>query len=324
MKKGLINCIITIILIAVFVQYAGYLVRPLDTDGAIASINAFHTLPEHSLEVIGFGSSHMWRGMDPRVMYEEYGIGAYNYGCNWQKCNTTSLFIQDALRTQSPKVVVIEAYFLYSLLQDTDMNGEIYYTKAIPESPAKWHYLKQCFGDDWERYLSYYMPLAAFHDKWTNISRQSFNKRSEGNEFWYTLGFVPSGTVTEIVIPEQKTEKKINKQALSEIDYIVQLCKEKNIEVVFYVAPYEGEFVFTEAMSQLASNYGYPFLNLFALREEIGIDGNTDFSDAMHLNTAGSQKVARYLGQYLSDYYDLTDMREVQGNFWESQLHVSG
>lgn len=49
-------------------------------------------MPENTIEVIGYGSSRMWRGLAPIEMYEAYGIGAYNYGCNWQHINTTELF----------------------------------------------------------------------------------------------------------------------------------------------------------------------------------------------------------------------------------------
>ena len=56
---------------------------------------------------------------------------------------------------------------------------------------------------------------------------------------------------------------------------------------------------------------------LFELMDEVGLDGATDFSDDGHLNTSGGTKVANYLGKYLVDHYDLTDVRMVEGNAWE-------
>lgn len=309
--KGLVNCAIILLVVAVFVIYAGHVLRPVDTDSAVAAINAFHALPENSLEVIGFGSSHMWRGLDPSVMYDEYGISAYNYGCNWQKCNTTSLFIQDALRTQKPKVILVETFLLGEMMMNDDMNGEIYYTRAIDEFSGKLRFLKQCFVYDWERYLSYYVPFCAFHDNWTEISKQSFKLTMDGSGFLQTKGFVGTDDVTQISILDHKSmpQSEFQDAARREIEYIIQVCRENNVEIVFYVHPYEGEYIYFDAMNALASEYGYPFLNLFELNDEIGLDGATDFSDIGHLNTSGSQKVARYLSEYLKANYDLTDAR---------------
>lgn len=309
--KGIINCAVTILMIIAFIMYAGYVVRPLDTDGAVAAINAFHDVPDNSLEVIGFGSSHMWRGLDPRVMYDEYGISAYNYGCNWQKVNTTSLFIQDAFQTQKPKVILIETFYISAILLNEDLNGEIYYTRAIEEFPGKLRFLKQCFGNEWEKYLSYYVPLCAFHDNWSNISKESFLFDRRDSKFHETKGFVESEKTESISIPDYK---KMPQEAFwdpvrREIEYIIQLCKENNVEIVFYVHPYNGEYNYFDAMESLASEHGYPFLNLFELCDEVGLNGATDFSDGGHLNTSGSQKVARFLSEYLKANYDLSDAR---------------
>ena len=81
-------------------------------------------------------------------MYRKYGIGAYNYGCNWQYLNTTLLFLLDSLRTQTPKVVCIDTYCVGVIELDTDMDGQIYYTRAIKDFEGKREYLKQCFGTD--------------------------------------------------------------------------------------------------------------------------------------------------------------------------------
>ena len=45
-----------------------------------------------------------------------------------------------------------------------------------------------------------------------------------------------------------------------------------------------------------------------------------DFSDYGHLNTRGASKVADYIGQYLVDHYELSDMRTVEGNIWQKVL----
>lgn len=318
----IIRVTVTFLLVAAMISGLGYILRPVDTDLCFDTIEAFHNLPEDTLEVIGFGSSHMWRGMDPGVMYRDYGIGAYNYGCNWQKLNTTSLFIHDALQTQSPKVILIETFYLNALHTNVDMDGEIYYTRAIPESPAKQRYLQQCFGEERNRYLCYYMPFGAFHDNWVNLSQQSFEPPSEGRILTTPLGFVGSDICVPVTLPEPEDlpQSPLRPEVVEELDYIVAMCREKNVEIIFYTAPFAYEtFPFTsaDATRAYAEANGYPYINFFELQEEIRIDSNTDFSDAGHLNSSGAAKVSSFLGRYLAENYDLTDMRTVDNSIWK-------
>ena len=77
-KRNILSCLAVLVLVALGIARLNVLLRPVDTDSPVAAIETFHTLPENSVEVMGFGSSHMWLGLDTMTMYDEYGIGAYN------------------------------------------------------------------------------------------------------------------------------------------------------------------------------------------------------------------------------------------------------
>ena len=142
MVQKIAACLLCVALIVAGILGLGHLLRPTGDDVAIDGINAFHDLPENSLDVIVYGSSHAWRNVNVNTMYDNYGIGAYNYAGNWQHMDTTWLFFHDSLYTQKPKVALIETFHVNSNLFDTDMDGEIYYTTAIPDSPYKREYLE--------------------------------------------------------------------------------------------------------------------------------------------------------------------------------------
>ena len=313
-------------LILIGISKLGYLVRPTDTDGAYAQIETFHSLPENSLEVIAYGSSHAFRGLSTMEMYKQYGIGAYNYSWHWQKINTSKLFLKDSLLTQKPKVILFEAFQAGNVLQDTDVTAEIYYCNYIYDKKAKKDYLKQCLGEkpSLDRRLSYVMPLAMFHNNWNSLDEKSFKRLVPGanSSLLKTMGYSSSEKVTPVNIPDYKTfeQKELGEAALKELQDIVAICQENDIEIVFYTVPWEGEYAFREAMTKFASANDCVYLDLFERNSDIGLDGNTDFSDEGHLNRSGSEKVADYLGKYLVDHYDLTDMRTIEGNLWERQL----
>lgn len=314
-------CLVTLLLTAGIIHALGRLLRPTDTDVVFNTINAFHDMPENSLEVIGYGSSHMWTGISSMELYEKYGIGAYNYGAHWQVINTTELFIKDSLRTQSPKVILVETFLVNELRQDTNMNdaAEIYCTKAIPDFDGKRQYLRQCFGDDLENYLSYYVPLCAFHENWIRLKMASFRKNSDDTDFHASMGYLRRDDIVPVSIsnPASFEQKPLSADATACLDDIVSICRERDIGIIFYTTPWEGIYNYADAMTEYAAENGCVYFNLFEYMDEIGLDCETDFSDPGHLNDSGAVKVSDFLGEYIVGHYEISDMRTVEGNLWE-------
>lgn len=320
--EKLVTCFLTLALTVWIIYKLGVIVRPTNTDIALNAIDTFHDMPEDTFEVIGYGSSHIWRGLNVMEMYEKYGIGAYNYGCNWQHINTTELFFKDSLLTQSPKIVLIETFYVNELLQDVNINGEIYYTRGITEFEGKQEYLRQCFGNDKERYLSYYMPLCAFHDNWVNLEENNFLESADSTNFYATMGYLHTTKVTSVTIsdPSKFEQAELSETAISVLDEIIKTCNENNIEIIFYTAPWQGTYAYSDALKAYAKEKGCVYFNLFEYLDYIGIDCETDFCDPGHLNDSGAVKVADFLGEYIVNNYDVTDMRTVTGNIWELNL----
>lgn len=323
-KKNVVGGIIAVLLAVYLMHYLGNLLRPISLDDAFHTINTFHDMPENSIEVIVYGSSRAWAGVNVMEMYEKYGIGAYNYGCKWQAMNTTKLFIHDSFRTQTPKVVLIECHRVNTLLEDMDPDGEIYYTHAVPEMPEKWAYLRQCFGSHIGRYLSYYLPLVGNHGNWINVNAESFLKNSDWQDFYKTMGYEDKGKETTPLIindPETFNQRDPSDEALENLNNIVKMCKERGAEIIFFNTPWQGEYKYGDFFTKYAAENGCAYFNLFEKMDEIGIDPDTDFSDTAHLNRSGATKVADYLGAYIAENYDVTDMRLVENNIWEQGLN---
>lgn len=317
--KIIVSCFITIGITIVSLEYMGNLLDPKWTSGAMNAIKAFHTMDADTLEVIIYGSSHAWKGCDPMVMYEDYGLAAYNYGCNWQALNTTLLFLEDSLRTQTPKVVCIETYRTDILKQNVNMDGEIYYTRVISNFPGKQDYLKQCFGDNVERYVSYYTPIVMFHDNWNIIEYENFVDYRTVEDYVNLMGYEPGKATVTANLGDclQFSQKEIPEDSILVLNKIMEVCEKIGAEVLFYTAPYEGEYVYSDAMKEYALEHGCSYINLFEHIGDMEMSGETDFRDKTHLNNLGAAKVADYLGEYIVNHYNVTDMRTVENNIWE-------
>ena len=316
-----LSCIITACLTIMMVQYMGHFLDPAWTGVGMDHIRSFHSLDEDSLDVIVYGSSRAFKGCDSMEMYKKYGLGVYNYGNNWQSLNTILLFLQDSLRTQTPKIVCIETSLVDSVEEDTNMDGQIYYTREISHFDGKSDYLKQCFGDDPERYASYYFPLIMFHDNWNQINSENYSI-SNPMRFTKSMGYSGSNEIEPATIGDYKTfeQKELPKNSLEILDKMVKVCEDNGVQIIFYTCPYQGEYAYYEAMSNYAAEHGCAYLNLFESISEIDLNPETDFRDPDHLNDSGAVKVADFLGAYIVEHYEITDMRTVEGNIWEQNL----
>lgn len=319
-KKFFKNFIITFIILILIIQYLGVILRPVQVDNSFNLIKTFHNIPKDSVEVIGFGSSRIWRGLNVMEMYNNYGIGAFNYGNNWQRINTTKLFIKDALETQKPKVILLEVNYANEVIKDTtSIEPEIYYTRALRNFDGKKEFLRQCFKNNKERYIGYYFPIYSFHDNWENITKKSFSFNSDKNDFYKTMGYWNIKGTKKVQLNDYTKfkQKKLSKEALKELDEIVEICKQNNIQIIFLSLPSIEEYNYFDAIEQYALSNGYVYFNFYELAGEIGIDESTDFNDPSHLNDNGAKKVSNFLGNYIINNYNVSDMRLISNNIWE-------
>lgn len=305
-----------------------YLGKLMTTSSEVSNMNAvkaFYSLEDDSVEVLIYGASHGRDGVDPKELYDKYGIGAFNRGGSWQTLSTTDLMIRDTFRTQSPKVILIETYFINHLAEDIDPEADVYYTKAVEMSEDKMEYLKNCFGGRLDRYLSYYFPLFTFHENWSSIGKGNFIPNSTVEYFIKNMGYNGGSNVdTEVEIGDYSTfrNKELKERSIEILDGIVDLCKKNNTEIIFFTIPYQGEYGYIETMTEYAEENGCTYINLFDKMDEIGISVEEDFRDSAHLNDSGAMKVSDYLGKYIVDHYEVTDMRLKSGNQWEKNLSM--
>ena len=86
-------------------------------------------------EVLLFGTSHMEFGISPMELYKDYGITVYNLGLSAERISGTYFLLQQALKTQNPKVVVIDCSALF--LRDNDENAWRYILDNMPPGSNK-------------------------------------------------------------------------------------------------------------------------------------------------------------------------------------------
>lgn len=279
--------------------------RPINTDTTVNSVRSFDAFPEDSFDVVVYGSSHAWCGIDMGMLDEKYGIPGYNYGCAWQHVNTTKLFLQDSLRYHTPKVVILETDMLTSPLADTDMCGEIYYSKGVGAGKEKWDYLRQCFGNKPSRYIGYFLPTVVFHDNWKELTAESFMENSNDHDFVKSRGYLGSSSIEPVTVGNYRdfSQEPMPEDTLQILDQMVEICRQRGITVILCTMPFGDsyEYPYGEAVKAYAEQNNLCYINYCEKVDELNIDCDNDFRNAEHLNDYGAEKVTNDMGQYLRD-----------------------
>ena len=297
--KKILYSILFLLIIAACIWKCGIILRPTDPDFCESQIKQYHLQDENSLEVISYGSSHGWGSFDAPYFEKQSGLSSYNYGCNWQSFNTTWLFFHDSLLTQSPKMAFVEVGLVGRSGYDRDVNGEIYYTRKIEDSEEKREYLKKCFGplnENFERYLSYYVPFVLSHENWENIDKKSFHYHpNETYELEENKGFNPTDKIVKVNINFDCEQGKVSDDSIDMLNDIVCICKKKGIKLFLYTIPTEQGYAYDDFMNEYALKNDCTYVSFYEHFDDAGLNEDSDFYDGEHVNINGARKVTDYL-----------------------------
>lgn len=256
---------------------------------------------ENSIDVLIIGDSEAYANISPLDMYEEYGFTTYITGTPAQLINTSYDFLKKALKTQKPKIVILEAY---NIFRDVSI-------ERVGKS-----------------FVQEFLPVLFYHNRWKSLGWRDFNFQvnytwtDELKGYNFSKKLVPSQN--DNYMQKNKKNSKISSINMFYLDEIRKLCEEENITFMLLNTPnYKGwNYTRHKVILEYASKYQIDYLDMNILNDEIKIDWTKDTRDkGDHLNYSGALKVSKYLGGYLTSKMELSDHREDK-NFasWNKDL----
>lgn len=258
------------------------------------------------LDTIFIGSSHQFCTISPSILFEEYGVEAFMMGTAAQQLRMSYYAAMEAIEIQRPEVIVLEAHYAAFEEGPIGIHMNHMFFDGMPLGKAKYLAVKEFFPK--EEWLYYYLDFFYYHERWKELKEEDFASQLNDDRGGFYTDEV--GYFGEFVI-EERDEKEAMAQATKEdLDSIISLCKDNEVELIVYVAPYlpgntEPETVEEVYRQQRVYNWledylaeqGVAFYNLFYEVDKIGLDVTTDFYDPAHLNGSGQGKVTRYMAQ---------------------------
>ena len=259
-------------------------------------VRAMESEPEYSLDVLFLGDSERCDVFSPLQLYGEQGFTSYNTGSRAQRITDAYAILQEELKRQNPKVIVLEVNTLFT--KDTLFNskdsGQMLAEQLLPIT----------------HYHSFY-KLAEIPEIISGMNTE-YAKASILKGFWYRKVTVAYTGPKNYMNSSTKRES-MSEGAQSYLEKIVNLAESKNIKVLLVASPSpknwtEGKSI---TISDWAKSHNITFLDLNEKVDDIGIDWSQDSLDkGDHVNFSGTLKINSYIGSVLKENYSLPDHRD--------------
>ena len=156
--KRIIKCIIFIIIFLIIIAILSKIFIPKNNtlEAGLGkrklTASGIYTEPENTIDVLVLGDSESYTSYIPLELWNQYGFTSYVCGTPAQRLSVSLSYIKDALKTQKPKIVLLEADNTYIRISVTK-------------------HLK----DD----IRGFIPAFEYHDRWKSLNLEDFYKSPE-------------------------------------------------------------------------------------------------------------------------------------------------
>ena len=300
--------------------YAAYALIP-KSDYGICSMLNFYNQPRDSIDVLVVGTSIGYAGINTNVLWEEYGIAAYDLCSAEQPFWITYYQLKEALKTQKPKVILLDAKpAIYT--QDYSKKGRIILSTYGILSPENRIAAIKASLEDQSKLRDYILIFPVLHNGYDKITEDMFAfPPTNGDRGSNWKGFIEEDAVEQHSRPSfvwNNVRRNINAREEEYVRKIFELAEEEGIPLFVVCLPnpdYNNDHMYMNYLWSIAEEY-----NVSGIEGEIGINYNdfelryglrysSCFADWQHLNVKGSIIFSKKLGEDLKARYDLPDRR---------------
>lgn len=294
-------CVAFLLTAALLLHLCGNILRPAHTDYG-STWQAYLAEPKDSIDVLFLGSSYAYCDWNPAVMYAESGFTGYVMGGSEQVPAITYWYLKEALRTQTPSVVVMEAT---SLFFDRYQNYTQINLGYMPWGMNRVKAILECAEP--EKKLGLFWDLYFYHDRWKELTAGDIKKAilpagADDLKGHTAVDQVFAGTEGGPFLSEMRQSEEVYRQNLQDFARIAQLCAEEGIDLIVTINPTYSQYtpaVYDRLKADVEQNPGVTFVNWSDSFADMGLDPTVHLYDGGHLNQDGAKIFSAYTGQYL-------------------------
>ncbi|HAV90394.1 hypothetical protein SAMN02745111_00667 [Eubacterium uniforme] len=310
--------------------------------------NTFYDLPKNTVDGIVLGNSVAHRGWSDVTAWNESGMTVYSLATESQPIPLTKYIIEEALKTQDLKFVVIELH---------GMRGNMFYypsetflrriTDIMPMSKNKVETSKAAYeyynkiADYRENVLkrgasveideaSLYLPFLKYHSRWQDLEREDFIDCTSDTMSTYSAEHMCEIADVEPLPNDDKFGYTEEASGLGDYQVeafadLLDYLKKKDLQAIFVSFPSKLSKIEQTQINQsikMINEYDYDKFSVCnmntedvfkgtneGLNKELQIDWKKDFYGKDHVNSIGNQKTTKYLMNFIKKQVDVKDKR---------------
>lgn len=328
--KSIVGCVVFVALVLYLLSGVTEVLTPKFENRYYILEDYLEKNPEENLHDIQvFGSCHAYTSFNPAYMEEAYGVSGFVYANAGEIIPTTYARMVEQFQKHTPKVAVVEIwginpYETYSAQEDVFGHYLSNNLEQVGSSLAKQEVIRDFQDKEFQdiSLLNMNFPFMNYKDRLLDgsLTKLDFDYDFlETQEYMlpYTYkemlsrtknsGYVPFTSVKlksypqlqSTIAPDEMLE--IEPDIAKYIQKIIDLCKEKNVELIFYRSPYiskVNELKKLNHFRQICDQNDVLFIDLEA---EIQYNYDVDFKDYEHLSEVGANKSTEYLIPYIME-----------------------
>ena len=168
MKKSALRIISFLLILVICLGYLNSVFKVKFGDG-IYSLKKFYEQDKNSVDVLILGSSHAFENYNTGTLWDEHGIASFILAGSAQPIWNTYFYMKEALKTQTPDLIVFEAYnTAFSPDYIDDDKTIIKNNFGLHWSPDKVDSIKA--SSKRERWNEFFLEYTQYHNRYKDIN----------------------------------------------------------------------------------------------------------------------------------------------------------
>jgi hypothetical protein len=304
--------------------------RSLDKGQAGAAWKGYLAQPQDSLDVVFFGTSHVFDGVDPSTVWKRRGIAGYVMAGPAQKLGVTEYYVREALRTQRPKVVVVD---LGAVDYPQARFDQAFHAINIGYMPwGRDKLAAGVFASPSGQRVGALVDLWNYHSRWSQITREDLNlggKNGDGGRLmkgWQAVTTSKPVSATPEAIPADAARLAAVDYNAAAVRRIAEMTHARGIPLVITLMPISPPGGNSGLLERVGKPLAAEFDNVSLLDLSLpgavpGLSYQSDFFDKGHLSAKGAEKASAALANFLADKFGLADHRgDSAYSAWETDV----
>ncbi len=327
MKKYLSRIICVLLVVALALGGLWYLngVLVMKRSDGILTMQDFYAQPDGTVDVLLVGNSHAGINVDTATLWDSCGIAAYDLWGGVQPLWNSYYNIVEALKYQTPKLIVLEVMASTSDYEYSEEQNQIKNTAGMRLSKNKIEAVRASAPED--RQLNLLLGFPLYHGRFDELTMADFQhfpwskglENFKGSVLRYGTGSYEFESAEGITAASPIMDKE-----LEYLNKIIALCREKSVPLMLLKTPSlerEQTQPILNTVAGIAADNDLAFVNMNLMDAELGIT-EADWSLDRHMNANGARKVSAWLAAYLQSEYGIPDRRgDAAYSSWDINAH---